>query len=60
MDRLASLDLELSARALRYARHASGGRLVPDQLTKYYDITPQTVDLAVAMHASAALIPPPI
>jgi murein L,D-transpeptidase YcbB/YkuD len=51
MDLLASLDLELSARALRYARHASGGRIVPDQLTKYYDITPQTVDLAIAMHA---------
>jgi murein L,D-transpeptidase YcbB/YkuD len=51
MDLLASFDLELSARALRYARHASGGRIVPDQLTKYYDITPQTVDLAVAMHA---------
>jgi murein L,D-transpeptidase YcbB/YkuD len=51
MDLLAALDLELSARALRYARQASGGRLVPDKLTKYYDITPQTVDLAVAMQA---------
>jgi murein L,D-transpeptidase YcbB/YkuD len=49
MDNLASLDLELSARALRYARHASGGRLIPNKLTKYYDITPEPVDLAVAM-----------
>lgn len=49
--RLARLDLDLSAHALRYARHASGGRLVPDKLTKYYDITPQTVDLAAAMRA---------
>ncbi len=46
---LARLDLELSARALRYARHASGGRLIPDRLTKYYDINPETVDLAAAM-----------
>jgi murein L,D-transpeptidase YcbB/YkuD len=48
---LARLDLELSARALRYARHASGGRLVPNRLTKYYDIMPEPVDLAVAMKA---------
>lgn len=48
---LARLDLELSARALRYARHASGGRLIPNKLTKYYDITPQTVDLSTAMQA---------
>jgi murein L,D-transpeptidase YcbB/YkuD len=51
MDLLASLDLELSARALRYAGHASGGRIIPNKLTKYYDITPQTVDLAAAMQA---------
>jgi murein L,D-transpeptidase YcbB/YkuD len=49
--RLARLDLDLSAHALRYARHASGGRLIPNKLTVYHDITPQTVDLAVAMRA---------
>jgi L,D-transpeptidase YcbB len=48
---LARIDLELSARALRYARHASGGRLLPNRLTKYYDITPEPVDLATAMQA---------
>jgi murein L,D-transpeptidase YcbB/YkuD len=48
---LARLELELSARALRYARHASGGRLIPSKLTKYHDIKPETVDLAVAMTA---------
>jgi len=51
MGRLARLDLDLSARALRYARHASGGRIVPNKLTKYYDITPEPVDLATAMRA---------
>jgi murein L,D-transpeptidase YcbB/YkuD len=49
--RLARLDLDLSAHALRYARHASGGRLVPNKLTVYDDITPETVDLANAMSA---------
>jgi murein L,D-transpeptidase YcbB/YkuD len=48
---LARLDLDLSARALRYARHASGGRLTPNKLTKYHDISPQTVDLSTAMRA---------
>jgi L,D-transpeptidase YcbB len=51
MRSLARIELELSARALRYARHASGGRLTPNKLTKYYDITPQTVDLDSAMRA---------
>jgi murein L,D-transpeptidase YcbB/YkuD len=49
--RLARLDLDLSARALRYARHASGGRLIPNKLTVYHDITPETVDLASALRA---------
>lgn len=48
---LARLDLELSARALHYARHASGGRLLPNRLTKYYDIVPETADLKTAMTA---------
>ena len=46
ISRLARLDLELSARALRYARHASGGRLAPNKLTIYHDIQPEAADLA--------------
>lgn len=49
--RLARLDLDLSTRALRYARHASGGRLIPNKLTVYNDITPEAVDLTGAMRA---------
>jgi murein L,D-transpeptidase YcbB/YkuD len=49
--RLARLDLDLSTRTLRYARHASGGRLIPNKLTVYHDITPEAVDLAGAMRA---------
>ncbi|MGE0006778.1 MAG: murein L,D-transpeptidase [Parvibaculaceae bacterium] len=48
MVHLARLDLGLTAMALKYARHISGGRLVPDRLTKYNDIAPETVDPAAA------------
>jgi murein L,D-transpeptidase YcbB/YkuD len=46
--RLARLDLGLTAAALKYARHISGGRLIPNRLTKYNDISPETVNPAAA------------
>jgi L,D-transpeptidase YcbB len=45
---LARLDLGLTAMSLKYARHISGGRLIPNRLTRYNDITPETVDAAAA------------
>src|SRR4029079_5449200 len=48
MVRLARLDLRLTAAALKYARHISGGRLIPNRLTKYNDIAPETVNPAAA------------
>jgi murein L,D-transpeptidase YcbB/YkuD len=42
--RLARLDLGLTAAALKYARHISGGRLIPNRLTRYNDISPETVN----------------
>lgn len=50
---LARIDLGLSAAALRYARDASGGRLIPERLTSYNDITPEPVDLKSAMKVLA-------
>ena len=50
---LARLDLGLTAVALKYARHASGGRLIPNRLTKYNDITPETVNPATAIKVLA-------
>ncbi|MBL8907270.1 MAG: L,D-transpeptidase family protein [Rhizobiales bacterium] len=47
--RLARLDLGLTAMALKYARDASGGRLIPDRLTLYNDLKPERVDPANAM-----------
>ena len=43
-ERLARLDLALTAAALRYAMHASGGRLVPNRISAYHDLKPPTVD----------------
>ncbi len=53
MVHLARLDLGLTAMALRYARHASGGRIIPNRLTRYNDITPQTVDPSAAIKVLA-------
>ena len=53
MVHLARLDLGLTAMALKYARHASGGRLIPNRLTRYNDITPETVTPATAIKVLA-------
>ena len=50
---LARLDIELTARAMAYARHASGGRLIPDRLTTYNDIAAPRIDPAEAMRMLA-------
>jgi murein L,D-transpeptidase YcbB/YkuD len=46
---LARLDLAMTAKALFYARQMSGGRLLPNRLTSYNDLTSQRVDAAEAM-----------
>ena len=53
MVHLARLDLGLTAMALKYARHASGGRIIPNRLTKYNDITPDFVAPATAVKVLA-------
>ena len=40
---LARLDLGITAMALKYARHASGGQFNPRKLSRYNDITPEGV-----------------
>jgi L,D-transpeptidase YcbB len=44
VQRLTRLELALTAAGLRYAMHASGGRIIPDRLSAYHDLTPPTVD----------------
>jgi murein L,D-transpeptidase YcbB/YkuD len=48
MAHLARLDLGLTVMALKYARHISGGRIIPDRLTRYNDITPETANPVAA------------
>ena len=48
-ERLARFDLALTAAALSYAMHASGGRIVPSRLSAYHDLNPPTVDVREAL-----------
>lgn len=43
-ERIAQLDLALTAAALRYAMHASGGRIIPNRISASHDLNPPTVD----------------
>ena len=49
LQRLARFDLELTAAALRYARHASGGVVDPNALSAYHDLKPPRVSLTKAL-----------
>jgi len=53
MVHLARLDLGITAMALKYARHASGGRIIPNQLTKYNDIETEPVAPGTAIKVLA-------
>ncbi len=57
-DRLTRLELALTAGALRYAMHATGGRIVPNRLSAYHDLEPPTVEGPVAL-ARLAEVPSP-
>ena len=57
-DRLTRLELALTAGALRYAMHASGGRIVPNRLSAYHDLAPPTVKGLIAL-AGLAEAPSP-
>ncbi len=50
---LARLDLGLTAMAVKYARHASGGQFDPRRLSRYHDVTPETVPATQAIKVLA-------
>lgn len=50
----ARFELGLTAAALRYAMHASGGRILPNRLSGYHDLNPPTVNPAAALERLAA------
>ncbi len=47
--KLAQLDIELTAAALRYAGHASGGVVNPNRLSAYHDLHPPRVGADTAL-----------
>ncbi len=51
--RLARFDVELTAAALRYARHISGGMIRPNALSAYHDLHPPKVAAATALERLA-------
>ena len=51
---LARLELAVSAMALRYAKHAYSGRIIPNRLSGYHDIEPPVLDLVAALKEMAA------
>ena len=46
---IARLDIQLTAMAVRYAMHASGGRIVANRLSAYHDLKPSRVSAASAL-----------
>jgi L,D-transpeptidase YcbB len=51
---LTRYDIQLTVAALRYAQHASGGRILPNRLSGYHDLNPPTVSGETALAALAA------
>jgi L,D-transpeptidase YcbB len=51
---LTRYDIQLTVAALRYAQHASGGRILPNRLSGYHDLNPPTVAGDAALAALAA------
>jgi murein L,D-transpeptidase YcbB/YkuD len=47
---LARLDIAMTAMALRYAEHLHSGRIIPNKLSGYYDLTPPALPLADLLH----------
>ncbi|HHN68211.1 MAG TPA: hypothetical protein ENK15_09295 [Thermopetrobacter sp.] len=56
--RLARFDVELTAAALRYAQHASGGMIDPNKLSSYHDLKPRRVKGAAALKTLAEAAAP--
>ncbi len=58
LPRLARFDVELTAAALRYARHASGGIVNPNALSAYHDLKPPKVTPRKALRQLAGTTSP--
>jgi len=54
----ALLDIELTVAAVKYAHHASAGRIVPSRLSKYIDLNPEPVAADVVLQALSRTVRP--
>ncbi len=50
---IARFDIQLTAMAVRYARHASGGRIVANRISDYHDLKPSIVAPETALRELA-------
>lgn len=50
---LAQFDINLTAMAVRYGQHASGGRIIPNRLSGYHDLKPPKVSAVRILRAVA-------
>jgi L,D-transpeptidase YcbB len=48
---LAALEIDLTAASVRYAEHLYSGRIVPNRLSGYYDLTPPTLNIVQLLYA---------
>lgn len=58
LDEIARLDVELTALAVRYGQHASGGRIIPNRLSGYHDLAPPVVAAGVLVEKLAKVEEP--
>ena len=47
---LARLDIAVTAMTLRYAEHLHSGRIIPNKLSGYYDLTPPALELGKVLY----------
>lgn len=55
---VAELEVGLTAKALKFARHASGGQVDPNKIGRSFDLTPPRVQPAKALEALARTLHP--
>ena len=54
LEALAKFDINLTAMAVKYGQHASGGRVIPNRLSRYHDLKPPKVAASKVLQQLAA------
>ena len=56
LEALAKFDINLTAMAVRYGQHASGGRIIPNRLSGYHDLRPPRTGAKRILNKLAGLV----